>query len=116
MGSILKGSNLIQIDGKDVQELEQVYDRIAMARTQGKDEMLLTFATEERVAIHPEKGVPQLYLDQPNVIGQYLHEMKYDEEFLTIDDDEMEPVIRHVAKKRKKVATPFSRKTTEEKR
>lgn len=36
-----------------------------------------TFSTMDRQAIHPQKGIPQLYHDQMNVIAQHLFDIKY---------------------------------------
>ena len=125
--STLKGGNLIKINGDDVQTIAQVENKVAEARQMKIDELQLTFATEERIPIHTESGVPQLYLDQLNTIGMHLHEMRSSEQYLDIEENDMEPFIRFLQSdpnreltnlpvtikpkmKKKKVATQFSRK------
>lgn len=120
--STLKGGNLIKIEGQDVTTIEDVRKHIENARNVKKEEIQLTFATEERVPIHTVHGVPQIFLDQLNNIGNILHEMKYEEEFIDIDEDEMEPYVRPkmessnpvinkiATKKKKKTGSQFTRK------
>ena len=81
----LRNSNLLRINDVQVNTIDQVKQVISQARTDGKLTLNLTFATEERVPIHPEHGKPQLYFDQLNAIAAYLQELKYDDEFIDVE-------------------------------
>ena len=95
----LRNSNLLRINDIPVSTLEQVKQIVADARANKTPNLLLTFATEERVPIHPEHGTPQLYFGQLNTIAAYLQEPKHDEEFIDIETGT--PIINLIAKKRK---------------
>ena len=111
----------MKIEGIDVTALEEVKESIRRARSEKKEEIRLTFATEERVPIHTEYGVPQIFLDQLNNIGNILHEMKHGEAFLDIDQNDMDPYVhsdkendpptinKTATKKKKKMASHFNR-------
>ena len=70
--------------------------------------MLCTFATEERVTIHPTLGTPQLYFDQLNIIAKHLYECKTGDEIL-LESDYIIPAIYHVKKKKGVGMSQFTR-------
>ena len=86
--------------------------------------MTFTSATEEKVTIHPEKGVPQLYMDQLNIIGRHLYELKTGETFIDMEEDngkearinfvkestEGPTITKQPPKKKRKLGTQFTRK------
>ena len=37
----------------------------------------IVFGTIQKVNLHPDNGIPMMYFDQLNTIGQHLHDMKY---------------------------------------
>ena len=96
--SKLRYSNLIEVNGKPVKAISEVEEEISQSRKEQKSEISLTFATDEKIPIHIEKGVPQLYFDQLNVIAEILQEIKYDAEFLDVECEP--PVVNLVRKKR----------------
>ena len=95
----LRNSSPIRINNQPVKSINEVKRLIAQARTDNIPKLQFTFATDERVSIHPEHGVPQLYFDQLNTLTAYLQEMKYDEQFIDLETNE--PVINLISKKRK---------------
>ena len=95
----LRNSSLIRINNQPVKSINEVKRLIAQARTDNIPKLQFTFATDERVSIHPEHGVPQLYFDQLNTLAAYLQEMKYDEQFIDLETNE--PIINLLSKKRK---------------
>lgn len=59
--STLRNSNLLRTDKEPVSIIQEVKDIIAQAKAEQKSTFSLTFATEERVSIHPDEGIPQIY-------------------------------------------------------
>ena len=97
--STLRNSNLVRINDIPVSSKQDVQNMIEKARQSQRPELELTFATEEKVSMHPEHGTPQLFFDQLNTIAAYLQEMKYNETFMDLEYDE--PTINYLQKKRK---------------
>ena len=96
--STLRYSNLIEVNGKPVKAINEVEQEISQSRKEQKSEVSLTFATDEKIPVHIEKGVPQLYFDQLNVIAEILQEIRYDAEFLDVECEP--PVVNLLRKKR----------------
>ena len=61
---------------------------IQECRNNGEETIKVHFALIDTIAIHTEKGLPQLFHDQLNVVGKHLFELKHDpaynEEFAQI--------------------------------
>ena len=55
------------------------------------------FATINKQAMHFQRGIPQLYHDQLNVVGQHLWHLKHDPQF-TPDIDEFLPLLEVLCK------------------
>ena len=107
--STLRNSNIIEIDGTPVSTIQQLKQLISDARQRMKQHIIVKFATEERISIHPQNGTPQIYFDQLNVIAKHLHEIKTGETIeYTGEHDQITPTI-HRLKKGKKFSQ-FSRK------
>ena len=60
---------------------QQFKDKVKEARMSNATEVVVRFATIERLSMHPEKGIPQLYQDQLNIIGDHLWELRYNPEW-----------------------------------
>ena len=106
----LRNSNLLRINDVTVTNDNDVKQIISQARQDKIPTLKLTFATEERVSIHPEHGTPQLYFDQLNTIAAYLQEMKYDEEFIELGiDSNTDILIINLLNKKRKNNAQFTR-------
>ena len=51
-------------------------DQITKVRGKGCTEIDIKIATIAKIVIHPQQGIPQLYQDQMNIIGQHLFDIK----------------------------------------
>ena len=94
--STLRNSTLVSIDGEKVTSKQDVARLIQLARSKNKT-VQLTFATIERVPVHPEHGIPQMYSDQLNVIAEAQRFIKYGETAVAYHQEEDQPVIRQLA-------------------
>lgn len=97
--SVLRNSNIIEVENQPVATIAEIQDLIRKYKSQGKPNLTCTFATEERVTIHPTLGTPQLYFDQLNIIAKHLYECKTEEE-IVLESDHIIPAICHVKKKK----------------
>ena len=79
--SELRGAYVTSVNGDSVSTVAEYEEKVKNARTQGAQEIEIGFATIEKAAMHPQLGVPQLYHDQLNVIGEHLWDLRYDPEW-----------------------------------
>ena len=106
--STLRNGSLIRIDNKPTPTINDVEAIIEQARLEQKSHLTLTFATDEKVPVHVESGVPQLHFDQLNALAAYLQEIKLDETFL--DNDLETPLLNLLKVKKSKGMAQFTRK------
>ena len=76
--SELRDAFIISVGGKPISTIQQFQELIHEARQANKMEIEVGFATIAKHAIHPQQGVPQLYHDQMNVLGEHLWELRHD--------------------------------------
>ena len=74
--SELRHAYITHVNGLEVHSINDVAAIIRKARAHGEMELKLHFATMEKQAMHPQFGIPQLYHDQLNIIGEHLWEIK----------------------------------------
>ena len=63
------------MDNKPISTIDEFHACIATAQANGVQELDIGFATIERSAMHSQLGIPQLYQDQLNIIGEHLWEL-----------------------------------------
>ena len=91
--SQLRGAMLVAVNQKKVQTMEEVVRtldelRVKVASQKASQQVVdLTFVTLEKVSIHPQKGVPQLYFDQLNIIARHNLELKESATIMLDDND-----------------------------
>ena len=73
----LKNAYITSVYNQETNTMNDVKQAIASARLNKQQEIKVTFSTMTKQAIHPQLGIPQLYHDQMNVIGQHLFDIKY---------------------------------------
>ena len=77
--SELRGSFITSVNGTTVKTIDEI--RAALKPSfvdKDNPDVLVTFATVEKLAMNPQLGLPQLYHDQMNIIGQHLWEIQND--------------------------------------
>ena len=80
--SELRGAVLAKVNNVKVQKIEDVERTIealkgTLSEKARKDQIVkLEFMTVHKVSIHPQKGIPQIYYDQLNIIAAHQLEMK----------------------------------------
>jgi len=62
-------TKLAGVEITDVQDIEKV---VRICRAKKYKETHVYFATIDKIAMHPQKGTPQLYHDQLNIVGKHL--------------------------------------------
>jgi dUTPase len=75
--SELRNAYITTVNGKDTISMNDVKKAIDEAKLNKQQELKVTFSTMTKQAIHPQLGIPQLYHDQMNIIGQHLFDIKY---------------------------------------
>ena len=78
--SHLRNSFLHSIEGITCTTIDQVKSEIKKVRRKGKDTILCTFGTIQKIALHPQQGIPLLYHDQMNIIASHLAELKCEDD------------------------------------
>jgi dUTPase len=73
----IKNAYVTGINDSPVHSIDDIKLSILKAKTANDTHVKVSFATMHRQAMHPQHGIPQLYHDQLNVIGQHLFNMKY---------------------------------------
>ena len=95
--SELRHSYIHAIDEKTVTSINDIKKFISEKRTLCKKnkqtptkicEVKVTFGTIKKQAMNPQLGIPQLYHDQMNIIGQHLWDIKYEPEWNEKEKDE----------------------------
>jgi hypothetical protein len=93
--SELRNGFIYKVNDKLVQSIDDVKLEIAMSRESNQPEIQIQFALIDTVAIHAEKGLPQLFFDQLNLVSKHLFELQHDpaynEQFTTILGHEHPP-------------------------
>ena len=69
--STLRNAILISIDGNSIKCKLDVMKAIQKAQKNSKGQMTLIFAPIEKVTMHPQHGIPQMFSDQLNVIAEH---------------------------------------------
>ena len=64
-----------------VTTVDSIRVEIAKARLDKATKVTIGFATISKQSMHPQKGIPQMYHDQMNVIGKHLWDMANDPEW-----------------------------------
>ena len=90
--SELRGAYVTSVNGIPVSTVSEYEERVQQMRQQGSKEIEIGFATVEKAAMHPQLGVPQIYHDQLNVIGEHLWDLRYDPEWRKDIEDAL-PVL-----------------------
>ena len=85
--SELKNAYIVAVDNNAVKTIDQVKNQITIAREKGYKQVDIQIATFEKISMHPQLGVPQLYHDQLNIIGQHLWDIKNSPEWQDIVND-----------------------------
>ena len=78
--STLRGAFLQKVNNIPVHTITDVKHIVKEARASQIDDIPCTFATIQRVAMHPQHGTPLIYHDQLNVIAKHITEMKINDE------------------------------------
>ena len=76
----LKGAYITYIDDTAVHTIDEITTAIQLKITNNDTTCKIGFSTIEKQAMHPQFGIPQLYHDQLNIIGQHLWSIKNDPE------------------------------------
>ena len=92
--TLLKGSDLLCVNGESVTTLTIAIDLINQATG---PTVQLTVGTHDKIPIHPQEGVPQMHFDQLRVLGKHLYELR-DESKLSepLDNEEATSIINAV--------------------
>ena len=77
--STLRNAFLTKINDMEIQSIAQVKEIIAKARS-FKENIKIHFATIDKIAMHPQKGIPLIYHDQLNIIAKHIAEIKINDE------------------------------------
>ena len=114
--SELKHSYILQVNDIPVTTINDIENIIQKCRLNNEKHVRIQFATRDPIAMHPQKGVPQLYHDQLNVIAKHLWELSIlpknrgaDKGFTPIEleevemeDEESKLLPRHIIRKLRK--------------
>ena len=65
-----------EVDSKQINIIQDVIDAIRMARQHNTPSITIHFSVIDKIAMHPQEGIPILYHDQMNVIAKYIVEIK----------------------------------------
>ena len=95
----LRDGFINRINDTNVHTIADVQNAIAACRNRGDTTIKVHFALIDTVSIHTEKGLPQLFFDQLNIVSKHLFELRtdpaYNEKFARIigldriDDDDL---------------------------
>ena len=70
--SELRRAYITSVDSEPVATVDKFKAKVSEARSSDRTEVEIGFATIERSVMHPRLGIPQLYTDQLNIIGEHL--------------------------------------------
>lgn len=109
--SELRNAYILQVAGSHVSSINCIQNVIKQCRAKHLKDIVICFATIDKIAMHPQNGTPQLYHDQLNIIGKHLWEIKHD----IRTDNHDNPTISKTSKdslqkKKKRKKKGFSRK------
>ena len=76
--SQLRYSYVTKVAGVEIANVQDIEKAVKICRAKKDKEIDVYFATIDKIAMHPQKGTPQLYHDQLNIIGKHLWEIQYD--------------------------------------
>ena len=77
------------IDGMAVSNIKEIETRIKQHHEKNMDKPIeMGFATITKNAMHPQEGIPQLYHDQLNILGNHLWQLCYDPEWNTAVEED----------------------------
>ena len=79
--SQLRHSFITAVNNIPIKTKEDIQSLISKAQTADEKEITITFATTQKHAMHPQQGLPQLYRDQLNIVGQHMWELRHDPEW-----------------------------------
>jgi len=86
--SQLRNAVLMEVNGERVKSIQDVLRTIAhlklkmeSSKRKRKDVTLL-FRTVEKVSVHPQRGIPQMYYDQLNIVAQHQLELEEQAEIM----------------------------------
>ena len=96
--SELRGAYVTHVNHVPVATVDSVRIEIAKARLLDVKTLKIGFATISKQSMHPQKGIPQLYHDQMNVIGKHLWEMCNDPEWSS-DIEDFLPLLETIRTK-----------------
>ena len=73
--TILRNARVKEINKTVVHNLQDIHDAVAMAKSNKSKSVECKFATENKVEMHPQLGIPQLHFEQENVIAGHHQEV-----------------------------------------
>jgi dUTP pyrophosphatase len=76
--SELRDAYIIHINGTIIHNMTDIQSCFAKIRNTKQNEFSIGFSTISKQAMHPQLGVPQLYHDQMNIIGEHLWDIAHD--------------------------------------
>ena len=74
--STLRGAILQKIGTDTVSNIDDVTQAVEQLKQTRIKKTTLTFVTIEKIPIHPQQGIPQLYHDQLNILAKHHQELK----------------------------------------
>jgi len=80
-----------------VATLDSAQVKIAKARSLQAKSVNIGFATITKQSMHSQKGIPQLYHDQLNIVGKHLWDIAYDPEWSS-DIEDFLPLLETIRK------------------
>ena len=102
----LRDGFIRSINDKPVTSVDDVKQIIRECRDKGDSSITIHFALIDTIAIHTEKGLPQMFYDQLNVVGKHLFELRHDPAYNKdfariigldrIDDDQLTDANRKI--------------------
>ena len=85
----LRNARVKEIYGNIVKTKNDVIAAISKARTDKVEYITCKFATEKRVNIHPQHGIPQLHYDQLSILSRLHYEARTGKRFVQVVEDDI---------------------------
>ena len=110
--STLRGAVLQSINNTRTTSIEHVTKAVESMKLDNIKKANLTFVTIEKIPVHTEQGIPQLFHDQLNVLAQHHQELKDDANITatyTANNDDESPFVgqlQHQPQGKQKPSTP----------
>ena len=95
--SELRNAYVTSVNGKSVATISQFQECIELARAAEAPEVEIGFATISKASMHPQRGIPQLYHDQLNIICDHIWDLHYDPEWHA-EAEEALPILEIIRK------------------